>query len=75
MSYVAQDFSNSKSRVGINFGGFTMVVSTGAALRSREVYELVMAFGRVVPIAAIYAECGVSIGSADYKDSGSPQRN
>lgn len=48
-------------------------MSTGAALRSSEVYELVMAFGRVFPIAAVYAKCGVSIGLAEHKDSGSPR--
>lgn len=73
MSYATQVLSNCKSCIGIIFRGCTIVVSTGAALRSSEVYELVMAFGRVFPIAAVYAECRVSIGLTEHKDSGSPR--
>ena len=73
MSWVAQVLSNYKSGIGISFREYTIVVSTGAALRSSERYELVMAFGRVFPIAAVYVDCEVSIGLAEHKDFGSAQ--
>ncbi len=61
-SYISQTFSCYKSRYGTLFWDCTIVVSTGLALRSSEVYPLVMAFGRVLPKPAVYAHFGVSIG-------------
>lgn len=70
MSYKIQTFSCYNFCYGTLFLGYTIVVSTGAALRSSEVYPFVMAFGRVFPNPEFYARFRVSNALPKHKGSG-----